>query len=98
MNAPPLCPVQNNQTVFSVPRATGIEMLNEAVDRLLSEVGRERWSLVDVHISPSAIAIFEARAPQRQIASCRVRYLSFLGVGRDVKFVLLLGNPHSLII
>ncbi|CAK5060958.1 unnamed protein product [Meloidogyne enterolobii] len=71
--------------VTQVPRATGIEMLNEAVDRLLKEVRQERWTLVDVHISPSVIAIFEAKGVKRQIASCRVRYLSFLGIGRDTK-------------
>uniref|UniRef100_A0A915NFB5 PID domain-containing protein n=1 Tax=Meloidogyne floridensis TaxID=298350 RepID=A0A915NFB5_9BILA len=71
--------------VTQVPRATGIEMLNEAVDRLLKEVRKERWTLVDVHISPSVIAIFEAKGVKRQIASCRVRYLSFLGIGRDTK-------------
>jgi amyloid beta A4 precursor protein-binding family B member 2 len=60
-------------------------MLNEAVDRLLSEVRRERWTFVNVHISPSAIIIFEAKGIERQIASCRVRYLSFLGIGRDTK-------------
>ncbi|CAK5077042.1 unnamed protein product [Meloidogyne enterolobii] len=60
-------------------------MLNEAVDRLLKEVQKERWTLVDVHISPSVIAIFEAKGVKRQIASCRVRYLSFLGIGRDTK-------------
>jgi amyloid beta (A4) precursor protein-binding family B protein 2 (Fe65-like) len=71
-----------------VPRATGIEVLNEAVDRLLAEVHKEvNWTLVDVHISPSSIVIFEAFGTQRQIASCRVRYLSFLGIGRDVKLV-----------
>lgn len=69
-----------------VPRATGVEVLNEAVDRLKKEIRRENWTLVDVHISPSAIAIFEAHNQQRQIASCRVRYLSFLGIGRDIKF------------
>ncbi|KAL3068328.1 hypothetical protein niasHT_030619 [Heterodera trifolii] len=71
--------------VTQVPRATGIETLNEAVDKLLMEVGRERWTQVDVHISPSAIVVFESDGGRRQIASCRVRYLSFLGIGRDVK-------------
>lgn len=71
--------------VTQVPRATGIEVLNEAVDRLLSEVHRESWTLVEVHISPSAIVIFEARGPQREIARARLRYVSFLGIGRDVK-------------
>ncbi|KAF7636373.1 hypothetical protein Mgra_00004155 [Meloidogyne graminicola] len=83
--------------VTQVPRATGIEMLNEAVDRLLKEVRKERWTFVDVHISPSTIIIFEAKGVQRQIASCRVRYLSFLGIGRDTKhcaFIVAQSTDH----
>ncbi|CAI2347431.1 unnamed protein product [Caenorhabditis sp. 36 PRJEB53466] len=69
--------------VTQVPKATGIEILNEAVDRLVSQVRPERWILADVSIAPSTIAIVEVNG--QQIAECRVRYLSFLGIGRDVK-------------
>lgn len=61
----------------------GIEILNEAVDRLVAQVRTERWILVDVSIAPSTITITEVGG--NQIAECRVRYLSFLGIGRDVK-------------
>ncbi|KAK6048986.1 hypothetical protein COOONC_13509 [Cooperia oncophora] len=69
--------------VTQVPRATGIEILNEAVDRLVSQVRPERWILSDVSIAPSTITIAEVGGGQ--IAQCRVRYLSFLGIGRDIK-------------
>ncbi|KHJ43073.1 phosphotyrosine interaction domain protein [Trichuris suis] len=72
--------------VTQVPKATGkdrIEVLNEAVDRLVTQVRLERWILVDVSIAPSTISITEVGG--NQIAECRVRYLSFLGIGRDVK-------------
>ncbi|VDM51177.1 unnamed protein product [Toxocara canis] len=69
--------------VTQVPRATGIEILNEAVDRLVSQVRPERWILADVSIAPSTITINEVNG--NQIAECRVRYLSFLGIGRDIK-------------
>lgn len=69
--------------VTQVPKATGIEILNEAVDRLVSQVRPERWILSDVAIAPSTISINEVNGSQ--IAQCRVRYLSFLGIGRDVK-------------
>ena len=61
----------------------GIDILNEAVDRLVAQVKAERWILVDVSIAPSTINITEVGG--NQIAECRVRYLSFLGIGRDVK-------------
>uniref|UniRef100_A0A5S6QJR0 PID domain-containing protein n=1 Tax=Trichuris muris TaxID=70415 RepID=A0A5S6QJR0_TRIMR len=69
--------------VTQVPKATGIDVLNDAVDRLVTQVRSERWILVDVSIAPSTISITEVGG--NQIAECRVRYLSFLGIGRDVK-------------
>ncbi|VDP07144.1 unnamed protein product [Soboliphyme baturini] len=71
--------------VTQVPKATGIEILNEAVDRLVAQVQTDRWILVDVSISPSTIIITEVGGSK--IAECRVRFLSFLGIGRDAKYV-----------
>ncbi|CAD6188554.1 unnamed protein product [Caenorhabditis auriculariae] len=79
--------------VTQVPRATGIEILNEAVDRLVSQVRPERWILADVSIAPSTIAIVEVNGAQ--IAECRVRYLSFLGIGRDVKHCAFIMHTSS---
>jgi hypothetical protein len=45
----------------------------------------ERWILCDVAIAPSTIIVQEVGG--NQIAECRVRYLSFLGIGRDIKWV-----------
>ena len=58
-------------------------MLNDAVDRLVGQVRPERWILCDVGIAPSTIIVQEVGG--NQIAECRVRYLSFLGIGRDIK-------------
>uniref|UniRef100_A0A0N4Z2I0 PID domain-containing protein n=1 Tax=Parastrongyloides trichosuri TaxID=131310 RepID=A0A0N4Z2I0_PARTI len=69
--------------VTQVPKATGIEILNEAVDRLVTQVKPDRWILADVSIAPSSIDINEVNG--QQIATCRVRYLSFLGIGQDIK-------------
>ncbi|CEF67759.1 WW domain and PTB/PI domain and Pleckstrin homology-like domain-containing protein [Strongyloides ratti] len=69
--------------VTQVPKATGIEILNEAVDRLVTQVRPDRWILADVSIAPSSIDINEVNG--QQIATCRVRYLSFLGIGQDIK-------------
>ncbi|CAJ0578886.1 unnamed protein product, partial [Mesorhabditis spiculigera] len=79
--------------VTQVPRATGIDILNEAVDRLVSQVRPERWILADVAIAPSSISINEVNG--NQIAQCRVRYLSFLGIGRDVKHCAFIMHTSS---
>ncbi|CAJ0942615.1 unnamed protein product, partial [Mesorhabditis belari] len=79
--------------VTQVPRATGIDILNEAVDRLVSQVRPERWILADVAIAPSSISINEVNG--NQIAQCRVRYLSFLGIGQDVKHCAFIMHTSS---
>jgi len=91
---------------------TGIDVLNEAVDRLLQQVRRDRWLLCDVSVSPSTITIADVGGSTgvkhkndfeydtnddldncddgndggQRLAECRVRYLSFLGIGRDIKW------------
>ncbi|OZC06940.1 phosphotyrosine interaction domain protein [Onchocerca flexuosa] len=79
--------------VTQVPRATGIEILNEAVDRLVSQVRPDRWILANVSIAPSTIIITEVNG--NQIAQCRVRYLSFLGIGRDIKHCAFIMSTSS---
>ncbi|VBB27992.1 unnamed protein product [Acanthocheilonema viteae] len=79
--------------VTQVPRATGIEVLNEAVDRLVSQVRADRWILANVSIAPSTIIISEVNG--NQIAQCRVRYLSFLGIGRDIKHCAFIMSTSS---
>uniref|UniRef100_A0A915KF34 Amyloid beta A4 protein-binding family B member 2 n=1 Tax=Romanomermis culicivorax TaxID=13658 RepID=A0A915KF34_ROMCU len=69
--------------ITQVSKATGIEVLNDAVDRLVHQVKKERWISCDVSISPSTITITEVNGDQ--LAECRVRYLSFLGIGHDIK-------------
>jgi amyloid beta (A4) precursor protein-binding family B protein 2 (Fe65-like) len=84
-----------------VSQATGMEVLNEAIDRLVSTVPPEQWQCVNVAVAPSMISIQNpnVRPPQRVsigcyfvcfqddrlIAECRVRYLSFLGIGKVIK-------------
>uniref|UniRef100_A0A915ICP6 PID domain-containing protein n=1 Tax=Romanomermis culicivorax TaxID=13658 RepID=A0A915ICP6_ROMCU len=70
--------------ITQVPKATGIEILNEAVDRLVQQVGHDRWILCDVAITPSLVSITEVGA--NLICECRVRHLSFLGIGRDINY------------
>ncbi|KAJ1374349.1 Protein Fe65 [Parelaphostrongylus tenuis] len=79
--------------VTQVPKATGIQILNEAVDRLVAQVRADRWILSDVAIAPSTITISEVGGGQ--IAQCRVRYLSFLGIGRDIKHCAFIMHTSS---
>ncbi|CAH1989960.1 unnamed protein product [Acanthoscelides obtectus] len=67
-----------------VSSSTGIDTLNDSIDRLVASVPPEEWTSVNVAIAPSMISIHHA-ADDRVLAECRVRYLSFLGIGKVVK-------------
>lgn len=64
-----------------------MDVLHPAIDKLSTRVPPERWQLVDVAIAPSTIKITDGTAKGRLIEECRVRYLSFMGIGHNVKSV-----------
>ena len=84
-----------------VSQATGMAGLNEAIDRLVATIPLDQWQCVNVAVAPSMISIqnpsvrlFTSRLcrfymlflqDDRLIAECRVRYLSFLGIGKVIK-------------
>ncbi|XP_013194980.2 protein Fe65 homolog isoform X3 [Amyelois transitella] len=67
-----------------VARATGMDVLNDALDRLAAARAPCAWRPVAVAVAPSMITITE-EGETSPIVECRVRYLSFLGIGRDVR-------------
>ncbi|XP_045539492.1 protein Fe65 homolog [Papilio machaon] len=67
-----------------VPRATGMDVLNDALQRLAAARAPSAWRPVAVAVAPSMITITE-EGETSPIVECRVRYLSFLGIGRDVR-------------
>ncbi|GAB6031126.1 hypothetical protein CHUAL_007934 [Chamberlinius hualienensis] len=71
----------------SVPanKALGMDILNASIDQLVSSVPMEKWRIVNVSIAPSTIAICEYGDDGKVLVECRVRFLSFLGIGKNVK-------------
>lgn len=70
---------------LQVARATGMDVLNDAIDQLVVTVPQDQWRPVNVAVAPSMITIVQADDDSKPVAECRVRYLSFLGIGRNVK-------------
>ncbi|XP_055838850.1 amyloid beta precursor protein binding family B member 1-like isoform X3 [Episyrphus balteatus] len=68
-----------------VSRPTGMEIINEAINSVISESRNEDWENVNVVIAPSMITVRSSKDYGRLIAECRVRYLSFLGIGKNFK-------------
>ncbi|CAG9859848.1 unnamed protein product [Phyllotreta striolata] len=69
---------------LQVTAATGMDILNESIDRLVSTVPADQWQTVNISIAPSMISIHHSQ-DDRLLAECRVRYLSFLGIGKLIK-------------
>uniref|UniRef100_A0A8B9RXG2 Amyloid beta precursor protein binding family B member 3 n=1 Tax=Accipiter nisus TaxID=211598 RepID=A0A8B9RXG2_9AVES len=72
-----------------VPRAMGMDVLNEAIEKLTRGPGRERWTPSLIRVSDTAMRVHPAQEDEAAAAAaahiweCQVRYVTFLGVGRD---------------
>lgn len=69
--------------VLQVERPSGMDVLNSAIERVI-EANPKPWKNVSVAVAPSTVTITNTD-DGKQIAECRVRFLSFLGIGQDVK-------------
>ncbi|XP_050093460.1 protein Fe65 homolog isoform X2 [Anopheles aquasalis] len=69
---------------LEVTQPTGIEVLNDAIDKLTSTPA-ESWDYVNVSVAPSMISVNSSDIEGRLLCECRVRYLSFLGIGKNVQ-------------
>ncbi|NWX23885.1 APBB3 protein, partial [Aegotheles bennettii] len=67
-----------------VPRAMGMDVLNEAIEKLTRGPGREHWTPSLIHVSDTAMRVQPVQdEAAAHIWECQVRYVTFLGVGRD---------------
>ncbi|KAB7507204.1 Protein Fe65-like protein, partial [Armadillidium nasatum] len=66
-----------------VDKPSGMEVLNKAIEKMV-ESNPGPWKPTAVAVAPSTITITDTD-DGRQLAECRVRFLSFLGIGQNVK-------------
>ncbi|KAM7101087.1 LOW QUALITY PROTEIN: amyloid-beta A4 precursor protein-binding family B member 3 [Ciconia maguari] len=68
-----------------VPRAMGMDVLNEAIEKLMRGPGQEHWTPSLIHVSDTAMRVHPTQEDEEaaHIWECQVRYVTFLGVGRD---------------
>lgn len=109
--------------------SSGMDIINGAIESLLSSTGKEDWTPVILSIADTTLAVIKEKAggvfhtlinnvhqlqiknpiqradPQLSqqeeeeevVVECRVRFLSFMGVGRDAHtfaFIMDTGNQH----
>ncbi|XP_075243245.1 amyloid beta precursor protein binding family B member 2-like isoform X2 [Convolutriloba macropyga] len=77
------CERYNVYYIGSMPseKPSGISSINEAIADL-RDIGEEEYTAAIVHVSPASILITNEENGSL-ITESRVRYLSFLGIGRD---------------
>ncbi|XP_037117824.1 amyloid-beta A4 precursor protein-binding family B member 2-like isoform X1 [Syngnathus acus] len=84
--------------VTSVNRPIGMDIINGAIDSLVSSTGKEDWTPVILSIADTTLAVIKEKEEEEEaLVECRVRFLSFMGVGRDVHtfaFIMDTGNQH----
>ncbi|KAI5628889.1 amyloid beta A4 precursor protein-binding family B member 2 isoform X6 [Silurus asotus] len=82
----------------SVSRPIGMDIINGAIDSLVSSTGKDDWTAVLLNVEEATVSVIKEKEEEEEIlVECRVRFLSFMGVGRDVHtfaFIMDSGNQH----
>ncbi|XP_071981263.1 amyloid beta precursor protein binding family B member 2 isoform X6 [Engystomops pustulosus] len=80
----------------SVTRPTGIEVVNDAIDSLILPSDREDWTPVIMNVADATVTVIKEK-DEEVLVECRVRFLSFMGVGKDIHtfaFIMDTGSQH----
>lgn len=67
-----------------VAKPIGVDTVNEALETAMNGRGKQDWTPVSVNVAPATLTILN-RETEEVLAECRVRFLSFMGVGRNVR-------------
>lgn len=82
----------------SVTRPIGMDIINGAIESLVTSTGKEDWTPVILSIADTTVAVIKEKEEEEEaLVECRVRFLSFMGVGRDIHtfaFIMDTGNQH----
>ncbi|XP_028451487.1 amyloid-beta A4 precursor protein-binding family B member 2 isoform X2 [Perca flavescens] len=62
----------------------GMDILNGAIDSLIGSSNREDWTPVALNVADATVTISKDKDEEEVLVECRVRFLSFMGVGRNV--------------
>ncbi|XP_015245156.1 PREDICTED: amyloid beta A4 precursor protein-binding family B member 2 isoform X2 [Cyprinodon variegatus] len=70
--------------MMPVARPIGMDTLNSAIDSLIGSSNREDWTPVALNVADATVTISKDKDEEEVLVECRVRFLSFMGVGRDI--------------
>ncbi|XP_068173481.1 amyloid beta precursor protein binding family B member 1 [Antennarius striatus] len=80
----------------AVSRPVGMDVINESLEAAVTSKDKSEWIPVSVNVAPATLTIL-SKQNEEVLSECRVRFLSFMGVGKDVHtfaFIMAEG-PHE---
>ncbi|XP_009280268.1 PREDICTED: amyloid beta A4 precursor protein-binding family B member 1, partial [Aptenodytes forsteri] len=78
--------------VWGVGGDSGMDVINAALEAALATGSKEHWTPIVVNVAPATPTITHEQT-EAVLCECRVRFLSFMGVGRDVRsFAFIMAN------
>ncbi|XP_035281726.1 amyloid-beta A4 precursor protein-binding family B member 2 isoform X3 [Anguilla anguilla] len=83
--------------MMPVARPIGMDMLNGAIDSIISSSEKDDWTPVILNVADATVTVIKDKEDEEVLMECRVRFLSFMGVGRDVHtfaFIMDSGSQH----
>ncbi|XP_048454458.1 amyloid beta precursor protein binding family B member 1 isoform X2 [Rhincodon typus] len=66
-----------------VTKPVGMDVINSALENTIQSSCKENWTPVIVNVASATLTIISEES-EEVLSECRVRFLSFMGVGRDV--------------
>ncbi|XP_023558555.1 amyloid-beta A4 precursor protein-binding family B member 2 isoform X14 [Octodon degus] len=70
--------------VLPVRRPAGMDTLNSAIESLMTSSNKEDWPSVNMNVADATVTVISEKNEEEVLVECRVRFLSFMGVGKDV--------------
>ncbi|XP_061916396.1 amyloid beta precursor protein binding family B member 1 [Entelurus aequoreus] len=67
-----------------VAKPVGIDLINDVLEVATRGKDKTEWTPVSVNVAPATLTIL-AKQTEEVLSECRVRFLSFMGVGKDVR-------------
>ncbi|XP_073501801.1 amyloid beta precursor protein binding family B member 2 isoform X4 [Phyllobates terribilis] len=80
----------------SVTKPIGMDVVNDAIDSLMTPSDKEDWTPVIMNVADATVTVIKEK-DEEVLLECRVRFLSFMGVGKDIHtfaFIMDTGSQH----
>ncbi|XP_034365228.1 amyloid beta precursor protein binding family B member 2 isoform X5 [Arvicanthis niloticus] len=83
--------------MLPVDRPVGMDTLNSAIENLMTSSSKEDWPSVNMNVADATVTVISEKSEEEVLVECRVRFLSFMGVGKDIHtfaFIMDTGNQR----